>query len=444
MKTLKMKSHKILIVILALSCFMHIILFPVHSGQDNAQAQTPINKKTLKNGLTLIYQKDASSAVTVVQVLIRGGQQVDPDDKQGLAYLTTRLVLEIPDDKKAQNMMSQASRIYMTCYGDYSIINITSLSENLDETLDITSHIILNPLFSGLRIDLIKKQMEYRKKAQEDDAILVGHYAVFEKFFAGLGYGGSVFGSEESLKAIKKKDIKGFYDSHFNAGNMIVASISDLEEEALCEIIEEHFTQLPSGEAVEAKPIAGSVPEEREISIEKDTQQYFISLSFLLPEVTTQNYTLAYLTEHLLGKGLNSRLWHLRSEEKLAYNVNARATQMRQAGILETYLETDKEKKEIALESLKRVLRTLYEGGITDEELEVTKTFSKASFLRDNETKTTRVQNLASFEALGLGSEFLDRFSEEIDAISLEEINAYIKQVLDPAKGVEVVVGPKK
>ena len=439
-----MKSHKILIVILTLSCFMHIILFPVHSGQDNAQAQTPINKKTLENGLTLIYQKDASSAVTVVQVLIRGGQQADPDDKQGLAYLTTRLVLEIPDDKKAQNMMSQASRIYMTCYRDYSIINITSLSENLDETLDITSYIILNPLFSGLRIDLIKKQMEYRKKAQEDDAILVGHYAVFEKFFTGLGYGGSVFGSEESLKAMKKKDIKGFYDSHFNAGNMIVASISDLEEEALCEIIEQHFTQLPSGEEVEAKPIAGSVPEEREISIEKDTQQYFISLSFLLPEVTTQNYTLAYLTEHLLGKGLNSRLWHLRSEEKLAYNVNARATQMRQAGILEAYLETDKEKKETALESLRSVLRTLYEGGITDEELEVTKTFSKASFLRDNETKTTRASNLASFEALGLGFEFLDRFSEEIDAISLEEINAYIKQVLDPAKGVEVVVGPKK
>ena len=439
-----MKSHKILIVILALSCFMLIILFPAHSGQDNPQAQTPINKKTLENGLTLIYQKDASSAVTVVQVLIQGGQQADPDNKQGLAYLTTRLVLEIPDDKKAQNMMSQASRIYMTCYGDYSIINITSLSENLDETLDITSHIILNPLFSGLRIDMIKKQMEYRKKAQEDDAILVGHYAVFEKFFAGMGYGGSVLGSEESLKAIKKKDIKGFYNSHFNTGNMIVASISDLEEEALCEIIEEHFINLPSGEAVEAKPIAVSVPEEREISIEKDTQQCFISLSFLLPEVTTQNYTLAYLTEHLLGKGLNSRLWHLRSEEKLAYNVNAQATQMRQAGILEAYLETDKEKEETALESLRKVLRTLYEGGITDEELEVTKTFSKASFLRDNETKTTRARNLASFEALGLGSEFLDRFSEEIDAISLEEINAYIKQVLDPAKGVEVVVGPKK
>ena len=440
----KINSNKSLLALFVAACFVLFILFPAHSGQDITKAQNAINSKILDNGLTLIYQKDASSAVTVVQVLIRGGQLSDPDDKQGLAYMTTRLTLEIPDDKKAQQMMSQASRIYMTCYGDYSIINITSLSENLDETLDITSHIILNPLFSGLRIDLLKKQMEYRKKALEDNAILVGHYAAFEKFFAGTGYGGSVLGSEESLKAIKKKDIKGFYDSHFNAGNMIVAAISDLEEGALCEIIEKHFINLPSGKQVDAKPITGTVLEDREISIEKDTQQFFISHSFLLPDATVQNYTLAYLTEHLLGKGLNSRLWPLRSEEKLAYNVNVQATQMRQAGILEAYLETDKEKKETALESLRRVLRVLYEDGITEEELEITKTFSKASFLRNNETKTTRAQNLAAFEALGLGSDFFVRFPEKMDAISLEEINAYIKQVFDPANGVEVVVGPQK
>lgn len=439
-----MKSQKILFVILASACFVLFILFPVHSGQDNTQEQTLINKKILENNLTLIHQKDTASAITVVQVLIRGGQLSDPDDKQGLAYLTTRLALEIPDDKKAQNLMSQASRIYMTCYGDYSIITITSLSENLDDTLDIISHIILNPLFSGLRRDLIKEQMEYRKKAQEDNAILVGHFTVFEKFFASRGYGGSVLGNKASLKAIKKKDIKGFYNSRFNAGNMIIASISDLDEEILFEIIEKHFINLPSGEAAGDELIVGSVPEEREIFVDKDTQQYFISLSFLLPEVTTQNYTLAYLTEHLLGKGLNSRLWPLRSEEKLAYNVNTRYTQMKQAGILEAYLETDKEKKETALESLRRVLRVLHEYGITDDELEVTKTFSKASFLRENETKTTRAQNLAAFEALGLDSEFLYRFPEQMDTISLAEINAYIKQVLDPAKSVEVTVGPQK
>jgi len=112
-------------------------------------------------------------------------------------------------------------------------------------------------------------------------------------------------------------------------------------------------------------------------------------------------------------------------------------------GILKAYLETDKEKKEIALEALKTVLRDLYENGITEEEFEATKIYTKASFLRKNETKETRTNNLAAFEALGLGYEFLNRFFQEIETIGLEQINAYIKDILNPENGLEIIVGPE-
>jgi zinc protease len=439
-----MKTHKALFIIVVSTCFLLSSLFPVFPGQEISSAQTQTKKKNLENGLTLIYQKDASSAITVIQILIGGGMKADPVDKQGLAYLTTRLTLEIPDDTTITNMMSQASQVNMTCLGDYSLINITSLSENLDETIKIVSQIILNPLFSSIRIDHIKNQMDYRKKTQEDDAIYVGRNAAMERFFKGTGYGGSVLGNEESLKAVKRKDIKNFYDNHFKAGNMVVAAISDMEEEALCGILESYLIQFPAGKPAEPQDLTVSPSEDDHIFIEKDTKQYFVSLSFPLPEVTINNYTLAYMIENLLGKGPNSRLWSLRAQEKLAYNVNSRLTQMKYGGMMEAYLETDKEKKEAAVGALRKVLTDLYENGITKEEFEVTKTFSKASFLRENETKTTRAINLSSFEALGLGFTFLYGLPAEMEAISLEEINAYIKDIFDPAKGLEIIIGPEE
>ncbi len=439
-----MKTHKILFLIVALTYFLLFPLFSASPGQEVSLAKTQIKKKALENGLTLIYQKDASSAITVIQILIGGGMKADPEGKQGLAYLTTRLVLEIPDDIAAQKMMSQASQVYLMCFGDYSLINVTSLSENLDETLKIVSQIILDPLFSAIRIDLIKKQMDYRKKMQEDDAINVGRNAALARFFKGTGYGGSVLGNEKSLKSIKRKDIKSFYETHFKAGNMVVAAISDMEEEALSEILERYFNPFPAGKPAEPGALAVSSSEDESIFIEKDTKQYFVSMAFPLPEITIKNYTLAYMVENLLGKGLNSRLWSLRMQEKLAYNVNSHLTQMKYGGILEAYLETDKKKKEAAVEALRKVLVELYENGITEEEFEVTKTFSKASFLRENETKTMRARNLSSFEALGLGYTFLDRLSSEMEAISLEEINTYIKDIFDPAKGLEIIVGPEE
>ncbi len=262
--------------------------------------------------------------------------------------------------------------------------------------------------------------------------------------YAKTSYADSVLGSEESLKAVKKKDIKNYYENYFVAENMAVVAISDLEKETISNILDKYLPEFPTGKPPESKQKALSVPEEKKIFIEKDIKQFFISFAFSLPKITSKNFVLGYMVENLLGKGIGSRLWGLRYVEKLAYNVNSRATQMKDGGMLEAYLETDKEKKEVALEALKKVLNNLFENGITEEELEVTKIYSKASFMRSNETKEARAMNLASFEALGLGYEFLNKFFLEIDAISLDEINAYIKDILNPEKVVEVVVGPKE
>ncbi len=420
-----------------------LILPLIFSSQTPSLSRNLPEEEFLSSGLKLIYQKDTSSAITVFQILIKGGKAVEPKDKSGLAYLTTRLLLEIPDRRKIQALMNQASRISMTSRGDYSLINIKCLSEHLEETFKITTKIMLKPLFSGLRIGLVKKQMISQRKRQEDDPINVGHNTLLKELFAKTSYADSVLGSEESLKAVKKKDIKNYYKNYFVAENMAVAVISDLEKALLIEILNEYFAKLPSGKPAESKPNSVTIPEERQVFIEKDTKQFFISLGFPLPKITRKNFALASILENLLGKGVGSRLWDLRYIEKLAYNVNAHATQMKDGGVLEAYLETDKEKKEVALEALKKVLSSLFEKGITEVELEVTKINAKAFFLRENETKGIRAANLTFFEALGLGYEFLSGFFLEIDAIGLDEINTYIKDILNPEKGVEIVIGPK-
>jgi zinc protease len=301
----------------------------------------------------------------------------------------------------------------------------------------------LNPLLSGIRIDRNKERMRDQRKEEEDDLFRAGHNALVERLFAGSSYGGSVLGSEESRKAIKKRDIEDFHQSYFKASNMIVVVLSDIEKEPLFGILDKYLGQFPPGKAPESKPSLVSIPEDKKIYLKKDSKQFMICDAFPLAKVTAKNYTLACLFENLLGKGVDSRLWPLRAREKLAYDVNCVATQMKDGGFLEAYLETSKEKKEIALEALNKVLVELFEKGITDEELKVTKINFKSSFLMNNETKEERANTLSYFEALGLGLEFFNAFFSEIDALRLEEINSYIKDILNPEKRIEVIVGPK-
>ncbi len=405
--------------------------------------KTHPKKLRLENGLTYIYQKDVSSGVTVVQVLIKGGKRDEPKGKEGLAYMTTRLAITIPDHDKVQDLMDQATRLTMDCKSDYSFINISCLSENLDDTLETTTKIMRKPLFSGLKIDAVKKQMNRMRDTAEDDSIRMAHDASFSIFFEGTPYGSSTFGTEDSLKAIKKKDIENYYKSHFIAENMIVTLTSNLDEKEIAELVKKYFKKFPQGTPAGPAPLNISPPTERIHALERDTEQTFASYAFPLPKTDARNLILGYMLENMIGKGFNSRLWPLRQKEKLAYLVNSRANQLREGGFIEAYLETENSKKDVAIDALKNAIYNLYEEGVSEEELQVTKTNSKANFLRGNETKNIRSITIAYFEALGLGFDFINSYFSEINATSLEEFNAYIKDVLDPEKGILITVGPK-
>jgi len=412
-----------------------------------SQPATSFQKQLLDNGLIVIYEKDTASQLTVLNLLVGGGQKAEPAGLDGLAYLTTRLAIEIPDQGKVQELMMKASRHSLAAKGDYSMIQIECLSENFEDTLRIFSEILMDPLFSGIRTSYVKENMTHLQKIQSDDSVNIGHLAQLEAIFGKTGYGRSFCGTEESLKKIKGKDIENFYKQHFLTGQMVCAVISDLEPVKIFDLLKKYLSKFPERGAPlppEAASPAAPPAAPGEAYIEKETKQCFVSLAYPLPPVSAKNFVLNYLLENLLGKGPGSRLWGLRSEEKLAYNVNAQATQMKDGGILEAYLETDAAKKDAAAEALKKILAELFEKGLTEDELQTAKVSAKAQFLRLNETKDKRASTHVIFESLGFGSDFLAKFSQGLDAVTPAEMNAHLKSILAPENASLVVVGPKK
>ena len=433
---------------LARVSFLRLVsVFLLLSPVLHAQWKNLPQKKTLKNGLVIVSQTDGSSTVTVLELVIGGGKKAEPTGLEGLAYLTTRLALEIPDQAKIQELMEKATRYMITSRGDWSVIHIECLSENLDPTLRIVLKILKDPLFSGIRIDRNKESMTNARKIEHDDNINVGHLAQIEAFFRGTGYAGSIYGDAESLSRIRGRDIQDFYKVRFAPENMVLVAISDLEPALLAAELEKHFGSLPPGKetrtaSLEERPLLPA--DLQETTVVKATQQALVSAGFLLPGPSPRDYARAMILENLLGRGPGSRLWTLRMDQKLAYNVNALASFMKDGGILEAYLETDASKRDLARDALAKALGRLTEGGIEAEELAETKAVTRANYLRTNETKERRASTLGFFEAMGLGVDFFARFPAELESVTLEDMNAYIREFVRPEKMKLVVVGPEK
>jgi zinc protease len=410
-------------------------------------AATPWKEKSekfrLATGQDCLYQKDKASSMTVIQLFVPGGRSAVPAGKDGLAYLATRITLEIPDFAVAQDIMAQATRMRLKVLEDCSVISLECLSENLEDALRVASEIIQNPLISGLRIDNIKEVMTLYGKADEDDAVETGHASALSAFFQGRGYGSSNYGTEASRKAIDKKDITAFYSGFFTRSGVFFSVCSDLEWEIVRPLLEKYFMKFRAIQAQSPSPTPASLPDVREIVIEKDTKQTYIARAFLLPPATAADFAKGYLLEVLLGLGPGSRLWELRATERLAYNVGARSTWTKGSGVLEAYLETENAKKDKAVPALEAVLKTLHERGVSEDELRMTKTLARAQLLRTSEAKKFRAQMLGFWQVLGLDFGDLGGVFARLDAVTVDEMNAFIGEFLDPAKSILVVVGGK-
>ncbi|MBN2206846.1 MAG: insulinase family protein [Candidatus Aminicenantes bacterium] len=395
----------------------------------------------LDNGSALIFQRDAASAVSVLGIVIGGGRAAEPDGLPGLANLVTRLSLEIPDADKVQALMSQSTRMQTLVEEDYALILIESLSVHFEDALKTASAILLKPLFSGLRIDFVKEAMAHQAGLEKDDAVRAGRTAALRAFFGPTGYGASAYGSEAGLKAVRKDDIRRFYQERFRSGNVAFIVVTDLDEARVEAWLLKYFAKLPSGSAPAAPPPPAPSLRDEESVLDKETKQTFCSLAFPLPPLTLESYAMDILLETALGKGVGARLWPLRTGSRLAYNVGARVTVGRAGGVLEAFLETDRAKTAEALAGLETTVAAFAASGFDEDELRTTQVFARSEFLRSTESKTARVRRLAFCQGTGLGIQGYNRFPELLDAVSLAEINAYCRTVLDPGTSARVIIG---
>jgi zinc protease len=437
------EGHFLVFILVALSLGGLLVSGSRLQARENPQTwKNRPEKVKVGEDFSFIYQQDGSSQLTVIHLLVKGGKAAVPISQRGLAFLTTRLAVELPTAESLNRLMQSGATLLYHVEGDYVTISLRSLSANLEEALKIVSRVIKKPLFSGLRIDSVKQYMVHRQKSEEDSPEQLMELTLGKAFSS--PYAGSIFGDDDTLKNLKKKDIADFYHRFFNHRHMIIAVSSDLAKPVLTPIIAKYFSSFPPGEAEPVEPVqaAAAVPGPREFFFNKEQQQVLISFGAVLPGISRKHFALASIMESLMGEGIGSKLWPLRAKKELAYSLKSRFIQWKNAGLFTIFLKTGVSKKAEAYRALKDLITDLYHRGVSEDDLIASQVLCRADFLRNNETKERRTQQLAHFEALGVGYDFLEDFFSQVDRVTREEFNQYLKQALNPAHLLEVVIGP--
>jgi predicted Zn-dependent peptidase len=396
-------------------------------AQVGAWPQAPVRFE-LDNGLAVVCFADANSGNSVVQILAKGGQRLEAPGKQGLTYLTMNLALQVPELGDVQRLMEMGAAHYLNVFPDYALITIQCRSVYLEETLNILARQIIDPLLSGLRINAVKTRLKNSQKQEQDQPLEAMRLAQRQAFFSDSAGAGSVFGNEASLAAIDKKDISALHQALFSSKNLELLVVSDMKTTAIKEILAKTCGRFPAN-PVPLEPPLSSVPGPFPMQkIKQQTNQTLLSTAFRLPPVSRESVIPGTLLEALLGKGVDSRLWALRSRHDLAYGV---------------YLKTDPVRLREAKAFLDALFVDLRENGIKAAEFAAAQAVAVTEFMKNGENKKQFSALAAHLEGMGLGADFIEEYISRLRALPLDEFNRYLRQVLQSENRFDVAVGPE-
>ena len=422
------------------------------AGENPAPVVPEIWRDRLDNGIQVLGAVNAETPTVAIQLQIEAGQRHEAVDELGLAALTAAMLNESTQKQTNEEISNRLQKLGASVrFGagdDNSSMAVRSLTENLDETLDIAAEMLLEPAFDPEDFQRVKSQLlqiiEHNKK---DPAVTAS--TVYQRLL--LGENNSIawpdIGTEQTLAALTLDDVKAFYAAHYSPRIASIVAVSDLPQAELMQKLAV-FEAWEGGDvpaaALSAFPDLGKTKIYLVDKPEAAQSQIMIGKRALKYDATGEFYR-AGLMNFVLGGTFNSRInLNLREDKGYSYGARSSFNGNHDYGTFTASAGVRTDATADSIVQFENEIRGYATAGITEEELAFTRRALGQRDARQFETPGQKLSFLAQILEYGLDESFVDRQSEILAAISQEELNALAAKHLDMDGMVIVVVGDRQ
>ena len=363
---------------------------------------------TLSNGLRVLFHKDVTTPLAVINTLYDVGARDEDEQKTGFAHLFEHLMfggsVNIPDfDAPLQNAGGESNAFTsndITNY--YDIIP----AQNLETALWLESDRMLSLAFTDKSLEtqrsVVMEEFKQRYLNQPyGDVWLELRPLAYEVH----PYKWATIGKElKHIEDATMDDVKSFFKKHYCPSNAILCIAGNFELEYIQSVVEKWFGNIPSG----IKP-ARLLPQEpkqtikKEKIIERNVPSDAFYFAFKMPERKSLEYYIVDILSDALGRDKSSRLYtKVQKELKLVTEINAYISGSLDNGLLviEGKLSEDKSFEEVE-SAIWSVLTEIKEEALSEQELNRLKNKIRTAKEFQEQGLLNRTMNLSYFELLG-------------------------------------------
>ncbi|MBT8514874.1 insulinase family protein [Polynucleobacter paneuropaeus] len=425
----------------------------------SVQAALPIQQLDSYKGAKAYLVQTQSLPMLDIEISIDAGTRYDPASKAGLAIMTAELLdngirsagRNLTEAQIADEIADLGADIKIGVSGERAMILVRCLSrpDIRDRAIQLARLILSSPTYDSVVVNREKQRISAGLLEAETKPDFV-----LDRRFRKAVYGNYPLGNAVTVKSIaglSASDLKQFHQQFYRSDRVIVSMVGDVSKSEAQEIMQTLVKDLPqTGSSIPPLPELARSPvenlSEREITIPFDSQQAHIAMGMTAISRNNPDYFPLIVGNYALGGGgFVSRLMNeVREKRGLAYSVFSYFAPGQETGIFQAGLQTKNDQATMALDVMTETISQFIAKGPTQSELDAAKANLINGFPLRIDNNRKLLDNVSSIAWNGLPLNTLDTWTEQVNAVTREQVEIAFQKYLAMDRMKIVVLGAKQ
>lgn len=406
-------------------------------------------RRTLSNGLEVVYVRHGSLPVVHATLVVPAGATADPPAARGLASLTAEMLDEGAGGRSALEISGAldllGASLSTTTDWDAAFVNLHVLRARLPEALRIMADVVVRPDFPEAEVQRVRDERITELTRAGDRASTI----------AANAYNSLVFGSNhpygrlpavETTRSMDRSVLRSFHAARYRPAGSTLILVGAVDADELHPVLEQTLGGW-AGSAPQAPtvPTPGHPARTTIYLVDKPgAAQSEIRIGHPGVARSHPDYYPLVVLNTLLGGSFTSRLnTSLREVHGFSYGASSSFQMRRDAGSFIAGAAVFTAKTDSAVAAFFDELERVRAEPATAQELERAKNYVALGLPRRFETTQGVATEIALLESLGLSLDLYGTYVQRILAVTPADVQRVAREYVQPGRSVVVVVGDR-
>lgn len=410
------------------------------------QQGTAFKKSTLKNGIRVLSERHPESRAVSVGIWVLTGTRDESPEMAGVSHFLEHMVFKGTKTKSpyqiAKSLEQLGGELNAYTSREYTCYHAYVLKEHWTQALEILSDLVcnmkINPKDFKLEKGVILQEIAMSDDNQED----IIYDILFDKVYGKHALGRPILGTPKSIAMMNSKQIMNYYQRFYTGPNIIISVAGNIKHEDFLHSVEKQLGKK-SDKDIDVKRKSPPWKPVRYV-LQKQGEQTHLLVGMPTASFRDKFRFEAFIVNTLLGGGMTSRLYQsVRERKGLVYAIHSSLHTNVDSGMMMIYAGTESKNLQKVGNIIAKEIARLKKYGVKKSDVEMFKTQVTGSIVLGSDDLENRMTSLAVNEMVFGKYKPVDTVIDEINKVTVDSVNDFIRNRMDVDKFAGVLIGPE-